>query len=338
VVKANGYGHGAVFCAQALAGAGVEWFGVTSAEEGAALRSAGIGGRILVMGGFAEEDAGLLVEQRLTPAVWDEAHLYWIDAALSRRPWLHSFPVHLKLDSGMGRLGLLPEQEANFCALLEQHPRIQVEALFSHLSCSDADDPATSCRQRCSFSAARQRLGALLPRGAAPFWHLLNSSGIFRFADWGGDLVRPGLCLYGYALGIRETGLRPVLQWKTRIISLKDLPAGAPVGYGERFRTSRPTRVAVLAVGYADGYRRSFAGGQVWINGRTAPVIGNISMDLTTVDMTGIPEAGLGDEVVLLGGAGENAILAGHLAEFAGTIPYEVLCGITARVERREVE
>jgi alanine racemase len=344
VVKADAYGHGAAFCAQTLAAAGVEWFGVTSAEEGALLRAAGIRGRILVMGGFCAADADLLVEQQLTPAVWDEAHLHWLGAALRRRDVADGFAVHLKLDSGMGRLGLLPAQEESFCSRLHRFPHLQIEAMFSHLSSADIEDATTSRCQRLCFAAARQRLGAMLP-SSRPFWHLLNSSGLFRFADWGGDLVRPGLCLYGYVLGADAGRLRPVLTWKTRIISLKDLPAGAPVGYGERYRTTRPSRVAVLAVGYADGYHRDFADGRVLVHGRSAPVIGNISMDLTTIDVTEIPQARLGDEVVLLGGpvcGMENGTVqpidAAELAALAGTIPYEVLCGITHRVERRTVE
>ncbi len=345
VVKADAYGHGSAFCAQALAAAGVKWFGVTSAEEGARLRAAGVNGRILIMGGFCAADAELLLEHRLTPAVWDEEHLHWLDSALSRHPGADGVTVHLKLDSGMGRLGLLPELEAGFCARLQRYPQIRVEALFSHLSSADREDPAASCRQHRCFAQARQRIGALLPRRQPPLWHLLNSSGLFRFAEWGGDLVRPGLCLYGYVMGAEAAGLRPVLTWKTRIISLKCLPAGAPVGYGERYHTTRPSRVAVLAVGYADGYHRSFVGGRVLVHGRSAPIIGNISMDLTTIDVTEIPQARLGDEVVLLGRAEppmENAedetIDASELAALAGTIPYEVLCGITGRVERRPVE
>lgn len=345
VVKADAYGHGAACCAQALAAAGVEWFGVTSAEEGASLRAAGIHGRILVMGGFCATDAELLLEHRLTPAVWDEEHLSWLGSALKRQRPADGFAVHLKLDSGMGRLGLLPHQEEGFCAGLQQHPQVRVEALFSHLSSADGEDPATSCRQRQCFAEARRRVAAWLPRDRQPLWHLLNSSGLFRFAEWGGDLVRPGLCLYGYVLGADASRLQPVLTWKTRIISLKDLPAGAPVGYGERYRTTRPTRVAALAVGYADGYHRNFAGGRVLVHGRSAPVIGNISMDLTTIDVTEIPQARLGDLVVLLGTAEcpmsdgrTETIDAAELASLAGTIPYEVLCGISRRVERRTVE
>lgn len=345
VVKADAYGHGAVCCAKTLAGAGVDWFGVTSAEEGAALRTAGISGRILVMGGFCANDAELLLQCHLTPAVWDEEHLHWLGSALKSRSSAGEFAVHLKLDSGMGRLGLLPHQEADFCTTLQRYPQLEVEATFSHLSSADADDAAPSCRQRQRFAEARQRVTALLPRRQPPLWHLLNSSGLFRFAEWGGDLVRPGLCLYGYVLGAGAAGLRPVLTWKTRILSLKDLPAGAPVGYGERYRTPRPSRIAVLAVGYADGYHRSFAGGRVLLHGQSAPVVGNISMDLTTIDVTEIPQARLGDEVVLLGraesgvdGREPNGIDAGELAALGGTIPYEVLCGITGRVGRRTVE
>lgn len=325
VVKADAYGHGAAACALEFERLGAGWLAVTSPEEGARLRQAGVQARILVLAGFAPEEAAALVAHRLTPAIWNAEQIAWLAAAAPS-----AFPIHLKLESGMGRLGITPDQEAAVAAALRRAPRLQVEAVFSHLASSEAADPAPSEAQFAHFRQAAARLGF-----ADTPWHLLNSEGALRFPQWSGMLVRAGLALYGYSADAAyEVGLRPALAWKTRILSLKDLPAGHGVGYGARYRTAAPARLAVIAAGYADGYRRDFfPGGRVRIGAADAPLVGAVSMDLAAVDVTRLP-ASLGDEVTLLG----SGVSARDLAALARTLPYEILCGLSARVERRYVD
>ncbi|HVA65204.1 MAG TPA: alanine racemase [Terriglobales bacterium] len=319
VVKADAYGHGAGECARVFTAAGAPWLAVTSVEEGVRLRAGVPAARILVLAGFFREEAAALVEHRLTPAVWDAAQIEWLAAAAGREK---KFALHLKLETGMGRLGVTAEQEAGVRAALAAAPQLQVEAVFSHLAASEAAEEAPSREQR-------RRLGEA---GNGQAWHLLNSEGALRYPEWGGMLVRSGLALYGYSAQPEHAArLRPALQWKTRVVGVKELPAGHGVGYGPHFRTPRRMRVATLAAGYADGYRRDFSpGAAVRVHGNMAPVVGAVSMDLTMVDVSQVPEVKLGDEAVLLG----EGVGATTLAAVAGTIPYEVLCGISARVER----
>lgn len=322
VVKADAYGHGAVRCAQEFSSAGAPWLAVTSVEEGAKLRQAGLGNRILVLGGFYAEQTEALVGHSLTPAIWDAQQLRWL-AAAARGHRIGSFPIHLKVETGMGRLGVTAEQLPGITAALAATPEVRVEAVFSHLAASEAADPMASEQQR-------ERLGALVEGRS---WHLLNSEGALRFA-WGGMMARVGLALYGYSAQPEHAAhLSPALRWHARVVSVKTLPAGHGIGYGARHRTARPTRTATIGVGYADGYRRDFSpGASVLIRGQRAPVLGAISMDLTCVDVTDFPSPpALGDAVELLG----PSLPASELAAWADTIPYEILCGLSARVERR---
>lgn len=326
VVKADAYGHGAVACANIFAAEGVEWLAVTSVEEGIKLRHAGLGTRILVLGGFEADDAADLLEHHLTPAIWDATQVHWLGAAMNG----HRAQVHLKLETGMGRLGVTAAQEAEMAAALRDAPGVKVEAVFSHLASADAADARPSVQQH-------ERLLAAAAAHEAPAWHLLNSEAALRFPEWGGAMARVGLALYGYSAQPEHAQhLQPALRWKTHVVGVKELPAGHGVGYGARFHTPCAMRVAALAVGYADGYRREFSpGAHVALGDSTAPVIGAISMDLTTVDASAAPELALGDAVTLLGAGAPDA--AG-LAALAHTIPYEILCGISARVERLYVD
>ncbi|MGH9393205.1 MAG: alanine racemase [Terriglobales bacterium] len=324
VVKADAYGHGAVRCAQVFAAAGSPWLAVTSVEEGIKLRQAGLGARILVLAGFYAEQAEALIAHQLTPAVWDAAQIGWL-AAATQGLAPGAVAVHLKLETGMGRLGVTADQRAEVDAALAAAPALRVEAVFSHLAASEAADPAPSVEQKA-------RLAGLSP---GRNWHLLNSEGALRWG-WGGMMARVGLALYGYsAQPAHAAQLEPALRWKARVVAVKPLPAGHGVGYGPRFRTARASRLAVIAAGYADGYRRDFSpGSHILLNGQRAPVAGAVSMDLTCVDVTGLAAPQIGDQVELLG----PALPATELAALAGTIPYEVLCGISARVQRRYVE
>ncbi len=322
VVKADAYGHGAVECGRVFEACGAGWLAVTSVEEGVRLRAAGLGGRVLVLAGFAAEEAAALIEHRLTPAVWDAAQVAWLEAA--RPP--QGFPIHLKFDTGMGRLGVTEEQAPQVAATLAAAARLRVEAVFSHLAMGEAEDGIFSRQQHRRLTAAAE---------GRP-WHLLNGEATLRFAAWGGMLARVGLPLYGYSAQMEHAAqLRPALTWKARVVSVKELPAGHGVGYGARYRAPARMRAATLAVGYADGYRRDLWPEAVaLLGGQPAPVAGAISMDLTTVDAGQAPQPAVGDEAVLLG----PGLSATRLAGWAGTLPYEILCGISARVPRVYVD
>jgi alanine racemase len=318
VVKADAYGHGAVECGRVFAECGATWLAVTSVEEGARLRRAGIAARILVLAGFAADEAAALIEHRLTPAVWDASQVAWLEAA--RPP--EGFAIHLKLDTGMGRLGVTEEQAAHMAATLAAAPQLRVEAVFSHLAMAEAEDGIFS----------RQQHRRLLETANGTPWHLLNGEAALRYGAWGGMLARVGLPLYGYSTQREHAAqLAPALAWKARVVSVKELPAGHGIGYGARYRAPARMRVATLAVGYADGYRRDlWPEAVVLLSGQPAPVAGAISMDLTTVDASNAAAATVGDEVALIG----DGLTAARLAGWADTLPYEILCGISARVPR----
>jgi len=342
VVKANAYGHGGPECARILEAAGCGWFAVSSAEEGADLRAAGVAGRILVVGGMLPADAPLVVAEQLTPVIWEVEQVRALDAALNHRPD-SAFAVHLKLDTGMGRLGAREEDEAGLFAALQAAPGLHLEAVLTHFSAADSSSEWTRIQMgRFETAVTRLRQSGWLDPNVQ--WHVANSAATQRFPGWSGSFVRVGLALYGYgpeapsADHPNAPALQPVLSWKTRVISLRTLPEGHPVGYGCDFRTPRISRIATLAVGYADGYMRRFwPGAHVLIRGRCAPVVGRISMDLTTVDVTDLPEVAVQDEVVLLGTQGNECLTAYDLAKWADSIVYEVLCAIAGRVHRTTV-
>ena len=333
VVKADAYGHGAVEVTRALVAEGVERFGVALPEEGVELRRAGIRAPILVLGGFAPPQADLLLRHELVPAIYRPDQVEALSAA-ARRQGLTA-PAHLKVDTGMGRLGVPAADVPAFIVAMERLPSIRLTGAFSHLAV--ADDPANPFTVR-QIDQFREAISAIRARGLAPGEiHLANSAAVLDHPPAWLTLVRPGLILYGYAPSSRVTPLavRPVLSLKTRIIYIKDVAPGTTLGYGRTFTAARPTRVASLAIGYDDGLPRLLSNrGHVLVRGRRAPVVGRISMDLTTVDVTDIPEADLGDEVVVLGGSGGEVVDADRIAAWAETISWEVLCGIGPRVPR----
>ena len=333
VVKANAYGHGAAGIARALVRDGVERLGVAIPEEGIELRQAGVSAPILVLGGFAPEQADLLLQHRLVPAVFRPDQVEALSRAASRRG--AAAPVHVKVDTGMGRLGVPAGDLPAFAGLLAQAPSIRVTGAFSHLAV--ADDPRDPFTRR-QIDLFREAVEALRERGLAPEeTHLANSAAIMDHPPAWLSLVRPGLVLYGYppSPGVTPLPVKPVLSLKTRIIFLKEVPAGTSLGYGRTFVASRTTRVASLALGYDDGLpRQASNGGHVLVRGRKAPIAGRISMDLTTVDVTDVPGAALGDEVIVIGSSGGESIGADRVASWAGTITWEVLCGIGSRVPR----
>jgi len=333
VVKADAYGHGAVEVARALEAEGVETFGVALPEEGIELRRAGIARPIVLLGGFTPEQAEPVLAHDLIPAIYRPDQVAALAGAASRRGVRAK--AHLKIDTGMGRLGLPAADVPAFAPLLEETRAIDLCGAFSHLAV--ADDPADPFT-RLQIDLFLRALEALRERSLRPAQvHLANSAAILDHPPAWLTLVRPGLVLYGYLPSDRMTPLavRPVLSLRSRIIYLKSVSPGTSLGYGRTFVASRTTRVGSLALGYDDGVPRSVGNkGHVLVRGRKAPIIGRVSMDLTTVDLGEIPDVALGEEAVVIGRSGQEALGADQVAAWAGTITWEVLCGIGSRVPR----
>jgi alanine racemase len=347
-VKGDAYGHGAVAVAGALNAAGCDAFGVALVEEGAQLRDAGIAGMILCLGGVGRYGAEEAVARGLTPVVYDEGDAARIDAAAAAKgvPW----SIHVKVDTGMGRLGVpLPHWE-HFLDRLARYRWLRVAGLMTHLAESEAEDETFTREQGRRF---REAVAVARERGFQPeILHVCNSGGVLTRPELHFDMVRPGLVLYGVAPAVRlrtRIPLSPVMRVSTQVLFVKDLPSGASVSYGRSFVTRRPSRIATLPIGYADGYPRSFggrapresagpqvAGADVLIGGHRCPIVGIVCMDLCMVDVTDLrTPVESGDEAVLLGRQGDEEVSVEELATRAGTVPYEILCGFSERVPRR---
>ena len=356
IVKCNAYGHGVEECAPALEQAGAKWFGVTSTDEGVLLREAGIGGRILVLCGLyaGEEDDAL--RNQLTPAVFRLEDAKNVARAAARMGLAGRVPVHLKIDTGMARMGLPFEEIELFAEGVKRLQEIEVEGVFSHLASSEVLDDEGTRRQIQRFQTALRLLESHGVR--PPLRHLANSGAVSARPDTWHNFVRPGLALYGYeqptwhrdgspVTGFSPLPLKPALAWKTHVLGLRDVPAGQALGYGGAYVTPAPARIAVVSVGYGDGLARKIsiasAGtpetatghGQVLLRGQRVPIVGRISMDLTLVDVTRVSGAAIGDEVVLIGRSGEQEITAWDHARWADTVVYETLCNLSKRVPRR---
>jgi len=335
VVKADAYGHGAVAVAKTLRHEGCMHFGIATVAEARELREAGIDQRLYLLGGFFAEQADEIVSLDLTPPVFDPALLEPLEKA-ARRAGRTDYPVHLKLDTGATRLGILPGQISQVIECMRACRSLHFEGAFTLLaSAADPSSPVTD-RQLTTFNEV---IGRIRDAGfKLPMNHAANSAAIVLRPDAHLNLMRPGLALYGLppVHAVREKiDLQPVMTFKTRLLQAKRVPAGSGVGYSHTYITSRETVIGVLAVGYADGYKRGLQNGaEVSIRGRRAPVVGAICMDLTMVDLTEIPEARIGDEVVLWGGAGNDLISVNDVARIAQTISYEMLCTVGRRVAR----
>jgi len=322
--------------AKRLAREGARSFGVAIAEEGIALRLAGVCGEILLLNFSDPADAPVHRAYGLTPAIYDlsQAQSFAAAAASLAVP----LAVHLKMDTGLGRLGVRLEDLESLAELLRRAPQLSVAGTFTTFS--RADDPASATTGR-EIETMGACLDLLRSRGVSPGKvHLANSAGILAQPGSGFDAVRPGLLLYGVApsAALDAGGFEPALSLETRVMSVKDVPAGTSLGYGGQFVTARASRIAALPIGYHDGFRRAFSGRvSVLVRGREAPVVGAVSMDLTLVDATD-SGAGPGERVICLGCEGSRGITACDLARAAGTIPYEILCGISSRVPRVYVD
>ncbi len=337
VVKANAYGHGAVAVARALREAGAAWLAVADIEEGLELRESGDRGRILVFGALSVSDVAGVFTHDLTPTVSSPGAAQALGAAARARGV--RLRCHLKIDTGMNRLGFRHDNLARTLPAVLGDAALDVEAVYTHFA--TADDPEHSLfeTQRLRFDAARAALAGL---GARPtLVHAANSAACLRDSRTWADLVRPGLLLYGVVPPPLATTLPllPAMSLTSRVVAVKGVRLGENVGYGARHTAAAPETLAVVPAGYADGLDRRLEGrGAVLIRGRRAPIVGAVSMDMLTVDVTGIDGVSTGDEVVFLGRQGDQAwqtIDAREMAAWIGTIPYEVLCRLGARVARR---
>lgn len=334
VVKANAYGHGAEETARALAHQGVGRFAVASLDEGIALRQAGISASIVVLGALFEEQVPDLVAHQLTPVVSDGGILPALAEAARSHPV--PYPIHLKVETGMGRLGFSPEELLSLLDNPLLRSPLHVEGMMTHLADADGKDSTFTERQLGAFRAVVEQIRQ---RGVTlPFVHTANSAAIVRFPSAHFSLVRPGIMLYGYhtlPATVPAPDLKPVLSLHTTIVQLRNIPQGGTVSYNGTFVATRPTRIAVLPIGYADGYSRQLSHrGSVLIRGRRAPIVGLVCMDMIMVDVTDIASVQVGEIVTLIGQQGGESIWADEVAGWIDTIPYEVLCGIGSRVPR----
>jgi alanine racemase len=343
VVKADAYGHGAVECSRALQEEGAKWMGVTSLDEAIPLRDAGIESRILLMTGFWRGEESEIVRLRLTPTVWEPWHIECMEKAAASGTVRQA--VHLKVDTGMGRLGVSLDELPVVLKALSAAPHLLLEGLSTHLASSEIMDAPSVAEQERRFEEAQRVVRAA---GFGPeLVHMANTSALISRRETWNRMVRPGVSLYGYYLPFQRAGrevsggtlrlaVKPVLTWKTRILSMRNFAANQALGYGGTYVTKAPAHVAVLPVGYADGYNRQLSNrGRVIVRDHYAPIIGSISMDLTLVDVTGIPEVTVGDEVILLGTRDGLSVDALEHARLANSSPYEILCNISKRVPRR---
>jgi len=344
VVKADAYGHGAVAIAKCLAACGVDWFGVATAEEALELRAAGIEQPILLLGGLYMSDPEHVIEHRLTPSISSTVRLDTYAECARRLDCPIEF--HLKVDTGLGRLGVPLAQLASFLEHYQELQGLKLTGVFTHLASAEDLVASQTEEQAECFAAALQQLRAAR---IAPEWiHVSNSGALLTQRRFPENLVRIGALLYGFhgplvfPPGQAPTSLpafEPILTFKSRVVYLKDVPRGTPLGYGAAFHTRRRSRIATVPVGYADGLSHALSNrGRAIVRDGYARIVGNISMDLSLLDVTDIPGVNVGDEVILIGQSEHCSLTALQIAEEVGTVPYEVLCLIGKRVPRFYVD
>lgn len=326
VLKADGGGHGAVELARRCTPDRVAMIALALLEEAIELRRAGITLPMLVLGPLMLDQIAIALDNDIAIGVVGPEELEHVCAVARER----DVNIHLKLDTGMGRMGVLDSELPRVIEMIRATPRLRLDGIYTHFAnADDATDPFTEMQ----IANYDRMLSTLRDHGiVAPIHHFANSAATLRGLVRPGDLARVGLALYGPSRIETAAGvIEPVLRWRTEIMRLKELPAGHAVGYGTTFHTTRPSRIATLPVGYADGYSRLLSNNaDVLVRGRRAPVIGRVSMDLITIDVTDVPDAAVGDEVVLLG----DGVTAEELGTRSQTISYEVFCRISARVPR----
>jgi alanine racemase len=334
VIKANAYGHGGVALAKEAQGAGVAWIGISSLEEGIQFREAGIKSNILILGNiFPFENFQIAVAHSLTPTISTMSGLVALEDLAVRLNKKINF--HLKMDSGMGRIGVIPEASYPILQKIVQMSKTNMTGMYTHFAVADTD-PVFTQQQLNIFTNivkfARINLGLKF------IAHAANSAALFRNKRTHLDMVRPGISIYGltpFKHAERFLKLKPVLSWKTKIMFLKKVPSGFCVSYGRTFVTNRASVIATISVGYADGYNRLLSNKcDVLVHGKRCPVAGRITMDMTMIDVTDVKGVALGDEVVLIGAQGKEVIKVDELAKIQNTINYEVTCTISVRVPR----
>jgi alanine racemase len=339
VVKANAYGHGLTLVGRAIEQAGVDWIGVARMEEGLELRRAGVSSPVLVLGLTPPAQMAQAVGSGLALTVWSAEQIEWAASASSVDAPTR---LHLKIDTGMGRIGAPPAQAVELARAIAGRPSLSLEAVYTHFACADLPDPASTQDQARTFHAV---LEAVRSAGVAPAMvHAANSAASLAHPATRHDMVRVGVALYGLhpSAAVRlPQGFHPALSWKSQLSMVKTVPAGRGLSYGHAYVTSRREKIATIPVGYGDGFRRT-DGNEVLVGGRRVPVVGRVCMDQILVRLDDDQPASPGDEVVLIGSQGSNGsqgsqrITAEDLAERWGTINYEVVCGLSARVPRVE--
>lgn len=346
IVKGNGYGHGGPEVSKALEKFGSDWFGVASAGEGMELRKAGVRKPILVLGGFWPGEEKNLIEHNLTPAMHRCEQLALLEAAAAKSR-KKNVAIHLKLDTGMNRLGIAPADVDCFVNQLAKCKHLELDGTFTHLASSEVFTDTPTGRQTPEqlerFCSAIDRLRAL---GVSPgITHIANSAAIAARPESWADMVRPGALLYGYHPGFdpmdrrlefeAKLVLQPVMSLRSRLINVRSIASGVGVGYNASWVARRPSRVAVLAAGYGDGIHRSLGNrGSVAIRGHIAPIIGIVSMDVTMLDVTGVPDVAIGDIATLYGTDGANVYPANVIARSIGTVTSDLISGVSRRVPR----
>lgn len=337
VVKANAYGHGMLEVAQALSKIGAEHFAVALAEEGIDLRLGGIQGEILVLGAAMPRAAEEAVRYRLTQTVFTVDMVRLLEKEAVRQDM--EALVHIKLDTGMNRIGLRTHEEAvNLAEALKACPHVRVTGIYTHFA--DADNPTShgtlndySREQLERFNELRSCFPADIPS------HVANSAMSLLAPEAYFDMIREGISLYGYPPVHTQLPFRPALSWRTEVVHIKQVETGETIGYGRSFTAEHPMRIATVAVGYGDGYLRSCSNrGFMLVCGKRAPIVGRVCMDQTMLDVTDIPQCHVGDEAVIIGSQGDEIITAEELASWAGTIVYEVLLSMTPRVARSYID
>jgi alanine racemase len=333
VVKADAYGHGAIPVSLRLERLKVDYLGVAIPEEGVELRKGGVRAPILVLGGVFGGEVDQIFRFRLTPVIFRKDSLKILSREAERRK--RKVKVHLKVDTGMGRLGVPLNLWPEFLREVRRFPKIEAEGILSHFAMTDEEKGFTHSQWRAfqEAVATAQELGV-----CCPYLHMASSATLMGFPAYSARLVRPGIMLYGSypAPGFRSLiPLRPVMTLKTRIHFLKSVPPGTRISYGGTFKAKRKSLIATLPIGYADGYSRHLSNrGEVLIRGKRAPVVGKVCMDFIMVDVTAIPHVSVGDEVILMGRQGKEQITPEDIAEKINSISYDVLCSIGKRVPR----
>ncbi|MCD6576593.1 MAG: alanine racemase [Anaerolineaceae bacterium] len=332
VIKANAYGHGLERVATALEDCGAEWFGVARIEEALMLRELGIKAKILVLGYTAPTRVSHAIKEKISLTVYDFsiAETY----ASQAQDLQETVNLHVKIDTGMGRLGIRAEEAAHFVQYVKDQKSLTLEGVFTHFACADEPEKDVTAKQIRQFEMILRELESenLLPEVI----HAANSAGTINFPETRFNLIRAGIALYGHPPSSQTKlpdGIVSAISWKTRLISIKELPPGHGISYGHTYHTKSKERIGVIAVGYGDGLRRR-PGNFVLIHGKRVPIIGNVCMDQCMVILDGVPDASIGDEVVIIGKQGNEEISATDIANDWGTINYEVLCGLAARMPR----